>query len=456
MRLFSILLITLLSLNLSACARYVKKVDYKPGREVAEDAAPVPILFREVEMLLPVGMDVGFESEGGRFCGWPRYPVSRTVLRDAIDKKFIKQTFHDVLEAQGYDVVGSLDIAYDLEDELDRAEYSIKAKVKDVQLEMCHQEPDNFMIFFTTRRGTEGEFYMNVDWAVYDALRRTVVYKTSTEGYTKRRIPNQEGLTLMLTDAFEMAAHNLGADEDFHNLLVNGTKPQGWKTQSPRKDKQESRAPQFDPQEQVRLPAAKLSKTPFSQNTKDKARVFVMVQKFGHGSGFFISKQGHILTNAHAVGDGLRTRIVTAGKEEKLVAEVLRVDKARDVALLKLETVPEGMDIQTLPLRTDWPDIGEDVYTIGVPKDYRKFIDSLSKGIISAHRKDMKFGGVRQNYIQADIDVHKGSDGGPLIDEYGNIIGMTVGGIRDESGTGMGLNFFIPIGEALQALDIEM
>ncbi len=447
---FSLFLIILLSLSISGCSRYVKKVDYRPAREVAEDAHPVPILFKGAELLLPVGTDVGFESDGGRFCGWPRYPVSRTVLRDAIDKKFLKQTFHDALEAQGYDVVGSLNIAYDLEDEIDRADYSIKAKIKDVQLEMCHKEGDNIMIFFTTRRGTEGEFYMSVDWSVYDTLRRTVVYKTTTEGYTKRQIPNQEGLTLMFTDAFEMAAHNLGTDKDFYNLLVNGVKPQKQERQI-----EDSRPAKFDPLEEVRLNNPPLSREAFTKNIEDKREVAVMVQKFGHGSGFFISKQGHILTNAHVVGDSLRTRIVTANKEEKLVAEVLRVDKVRDVALLKLEKVPENFNIEVLPIRSEWPSVGEDVYTIGNPKDYRKFLDTVSKGIISAHREKIKLDGVRQNFIQADIETHKGSNGGPLIDEYGNIVGMVVAGRMDENGTGMGLNYFIPIAEALKALDIK-
>lgn len=452
------LLLMLCILGLNGCARYVQKADYQPMREIAEDASPTPILFREAELLLPVGTDVGFESNSARFCGWPRYPVGRSALRNAIDKKFLKQTFHDVLEAQGYDVVGSLDIAYDLEDEMDRAEYSVTAKIRDVQLEMCHNEPDNFLIFFTTRSGTEGEFFMSVDWTVYDALRRTVVYKTRTEGYTKRRVPNQEGLTLMFTDAFEMAAHNLGSEEKFHDLIVSGIKPQNWKKQKFDAAKDNSRPMMFDPLEKVRIEKHVLSKAPFTKNIDQKRKAAVMIQKFGHGSGFFITRQGHILTNAHVVGDAQRTRIVTANKEEKLVAEVLRVDKARDVALLKLEHIPHDFDIVTLPVRTVWPDIGEDVYALGVPKDYRKSMDTVTKGIISAHRKDMKFGGVKQNFIQADVTIHKGSGGGPLVDKNGNIVGMAVGGqaIQTESGTGIGLNYFIPIDEALRALDIQM
>ncbi|MCB9990221.1 MAG: trypsin-like peptidase domain-containing protein [Rhodospirillales bacterium] len=454
MRLTFLILLAISLLPLTGCSRYVTKTDYKPAAEIPYDASPTPILFSDVELILPVGTDVGFESDGGRFCGWPRYPVSRTVLRDAVDTKYIRQTFHDALEAQGYDVVGSLDIAYDLEDEEARAEYSITAKIKNVELEMCHKEPDNFLIFFTTRRGTEGEFYMDVEWSVYDALRRTVVYKTKTSGYTKRRSPDQEGLTLMLTDAFEMAAHNLGTDPDFYDLIVGGVRPENWKRQ--RFDKQaENRKTMYDPQEQVSLPAQSLSKEPFTKNIDHKRKAAVMVQKLGHGSGFFITPQGHILTTADAVGDGARTRIVTANGKDKLTAEILRVDKVRNVALLRLEEIPDNLKIVTLPVRTEWPGVGEDVYLIGVPKDFRKMQDTLTKGIISAHRKNMKFNGVKQNYIQADVETQKGGAGGPLIDENGNIVGLAVGYYSGPEETAIGLNYFVPIAEALKALDIE-
>ena len=454
-RIFAVFLLAVfLSVYLTGCARYVQKADYKPAAEVPYDAAPTPILFREAVLLLPVGTDVGFETSGGRFCGWPRYPVSRTVLRDAIDSKFIKQTFHDALEAQGYDVVGSLDIAYDLEDEEARAEYSVTAKIRNVELEMCHKEPDNFMIFFTTRRGTEGEFYMDVEWTVYDALRRTVVYKAKTQGYTKRQIPNQEGLTLMFTDAFEMAAHNLGTDRDFYNLLLNGVRPTGWKKDKFEKPR-ETRDPMFDPQEQATLPAQPLSSEPFTKNIDQKRKAAVMIQKFGHGSGFFITQQGHILTTAAAVGDGLRTRIITADGKHKLTAEILRIDKVRDVALLRLEEIPEGLKIVTLPVRSDWPGVGEDVYTISVPRDFRYMQDTVTKGIISAHRKNMRFKGVKQNFLQADVETQKGSAGGPLLDINGNIAGIAVGSYFGPEEIAIGLNYFIPIGEALKALDIE-
>ena len=444
------------SIGLSGCASYVQKTAYLPGSEVAEDASPAPIYFRDLDLILPVGTDVGFQSSNYFTCGWPRQPVGRAVLRDAVDTKFIRQTFHDALESQGYDVVGSLAIAFEEEDEIERAEYSIVAKVKEVQLEMCQNDLDVFLLFFTTRSGINGKMFMSVDWSVYDALHRKVVYKTTTQGYAKHLSPNREGLALLFTDAFEMATHNLGADKQFHDMIVNGVEPEGWEKEKWRQDRFKDRPSKFDPLEEVTIANPPLSVTPFNKTAEQGRKVAVMPQKFGHGSGFFITKQGHILTNAHVVGDAQRMHLVSADKKQKMVAEVLRVDKMRDVALLKLEEIPEGFEITTLPIRAEWPAVGEDVYAIGAPQDYRKMQDTVTKGIVSAHRRAMKFMGTRQNFIQSDVELHPGNSGGPVLDGNGNIIGIAVGAQKTADGDGMGLNWFIPIDEALGKMNIEL
>lgn len=298
---------------------------------------------------------------------------------------------------------------------------------------------------------------LRVDWSVYDVLRRHIVYKTSTMGYTERLLPDLEGLSLMFNDAFEMAAHNLGADPVFFDLVVSGVMPSESGV-SAQQAKWESRPRKFDPLERVAIKAQPLSRQPFAKTAEHGRKTAVMIQKFGHGSGFFISDQGHILTNAHVVGDGRRIRVVSADKKYAATAEILRLDRVRDVALLKLEDLPKGLSIVTLPIRTDWPGVGEDVYTIGAPMDSRVLRDTVTKGIVSAHRKNMKLDGPRQNFIQMDATVHAGNSGGPVLDEDGNIVGMTVAGLSlpESNGAGIGLNYFIPIAEALEALNIEI
>lgn len=156
------------------------------------------------------------------------------------------------------------------------------------------------------------------------------------------------------------------------------------------------------------------------------------------------------------VGDAQRTRVTLSDKSASATAEVLRVDKARDVALLRLERIPDNYVITTLPLRGHWPEVGEDAYSIGTPLSRRKLQDTVSKGIISAHRRNVKFFGRRGNFLQADIDVYKGSEGAALLDEQGNITGIAAGSFEGETAHGAGLSYFIPIEEALAALDIAL
>ncbi len=66
---------------------------------------------------------------------------------------------------------------------------------------------------------------MEVEWTVYDRLRRVVVYKTVTRGYSKMDLPNYEAIDMMIDDSFGVATNNLGADAKFHDLLVSGVKP---------------------------------------------------------------------------------------------------------------------------------------------------------------------------------------------------------------------------------------
>ena len=245
-------------------------------------------------------MNLG-QTRGGVFCASPAYPVNRNVLSKEIDTKFLRQSFHDAMEANGYDVVGSLDIVFDAEDEDQRAEYSIKGTLKDVQLDMCDYQ-DSKRDWLTSMPGQNGKIYVSIDWSVYDRLRRKVVLKTNSEGYTNRRTPNTEGMALLFHDAFEMAAHNLAANETFRALIIDGTKPpQNMDGIDQRGEKIDSRPKMFDEDEEVTLTSKPLSRQPFGKTAKTGKNVAVTIQKGGHGSGFFITSDGHILTNASVV-----------------------------------------------------------------------------------------------------------------------------------------------------------
>jgi S1-C subfamily serine protease len=125
--------------------------------------------------------------------------------------------------------------------------------------------------------------------------------------------------------------------------------------------------------------------------------------------------------------------------------EVIRSHKGRDVALIKTDP----RDRSPLPVRTIAPQPGETVLAIGAPLD-KQLQGTVTRGVMSANR--VLFG---YNFIQSDVMVSPGNSGGPLVDEKGLVIGLTDIGLRPE-GVPAGLNFFIPIKEALEFLALDL
>jgi S1-C subfamily serine protease len=125
------------------------------------------------------------------------------------------------------------------------------------------------------------------------------------------------------------------------------------------------------------------------------------------------------------------------------VGEVIRSDRGRDVALIKA-SAPKGTP---LPIRNTPVALGETVYAIGTPLD-DALQNTVTKGIVSGTRL---IDG--RSFIQSDAPVTHGNSGGPLVDENGAVIGLTDWGVDPTAGSS--LNFFIPIDDALKALDVK-
>ena len=156
------------------------------------------------------------------------------------------------------------------------------------------------------------------------------------------------------------------------------------------------------------------------------------------GSGFFISKLGHVITNQHIVSD---CKKVTIGdnSNKQVTATVLETDRRNDLALLKISSMKMAsvetkslirkLGIKVVPLSSDglmrFEDIelGEDVLVAGFP--YGEFLSNtikVTKGIVSATRG----WGDDIGQFQIDAAVQPGSSGGPIYDENANIVGMVV------------------------------
>ncbi len=459
MRLKLFLPVIFICFAVSACTK-VQKIEYAKSIDHPQDAYPAPIKFSRLKVQLPVGAEIGIHRTK---CFLSFYEAGRHYLNGNISQPLIDDIFAQTLEAQGFDVVNRLNSVFDeeYEDEFLRSEYKVGGKIIDAQINTC-EVPDKKYSFplkimdplYIGNGGFKGKLYLKIEWGVYDSLHRRVVYKTVTEGYVNHKSASQEGISLMINEAFSMAAHNLGADKNFHDLIFYNEKPpQNWR----KKKEKESRPRIFDPQEKVVITNPDLSTTPLIEHVSKSTKVGVLVQAgSGHGSGFFISDQGHIITNAHVVGNAMRVRIVTAGRKKKLVAEVLRKSSRRDVALLKLEEIPDDLEIITMPIRLQYPKVSEDIYALGAP-EHKRLQDSLSKGIVSSIRKNFSVYGMKLNFIQGDVVIRGGNSGGPLLDKFGNIIGISVAGMYRDIGEGdSGLNLFIPINDALNYLDISI
>jgi SpoVK/Ycf46/Vps4 family AAA+-type ATPase len=197
----------------------------------------------------------------------------------------------------------------------------------------------------------------------------------------------------------------------------------------------------------VRIPALRRSVTPLSEGTSAlQAAVVTIKLESGHGSGFFISKDGYLLTNHHVVGDNKFVTIkLTTGRQ--MPGEVLRSHKGRDVALVKVNESA----LEALPLQLEPPDVAAEVYAVGTPY-LEAYSTTISKGIVSAYRtvNDLKL-------IQSDAAIHGGSSGGAMVDRFGNVVAISVSGITTTAEKlGSSISFFIPIADALKFLAVEV
>jgi len=162
------------------------------------------------------------------------------------------------------------------------------------------------------------------------------------------------------------------------------------------------------------------------------------------GSGFIVSSDGYILTNAHVV-DGANVVTVKLTDKREFRAKVVGADKQSDVAVLKIDaknlpTVKIGDPRQSK--------VGQWVVAIGSPYG---FDNTVTSGIISAKARSLP----DENYtpfIQTDVPVNPGNSGGPLFNLQGEVIGIN-SMIYSQTGGFQGLSFAIPINEAIKVKD---
>jgi S1-C subfamily serine protease len=181
----------------------------------------------------------------------------------------------------------------------------------------------------------------------------------------------------------------------------------------------------------------------------------------GQGSGFVVTDDGEIVTNAHVVTSGGQGNgggqpkeanqvYVELSDRNRVPADILGFDADADVALIKID--PEGLDLHHLNVsdREEYA-VGEPVAAIGSPFGERQ---SLSTGIVSA--VDRSIQSLTEfsidNAIQTDASINPGNSGGPLLDSKGEVIGVNQQ-IETQSGSNSGVGFAIPATALRYSLD---
>ncbi len=162
----------------------------------------------------------------------------------------------------------------------------------------------------------------------------------------------------------------------------------------------------------------------------------------GVGSGFILSADGYVMTNAHVIEDASEI-IVTLTDKREFKAKLIGADKRSDVAVVKIEAtglpVVRVGDISKLR-------VGEWVMAIGSPFGLE---NTVTAGIVSAKQRDT---GDLVPLIQTDVAINPGNSGGPLINLRGEVVGIN-SQIYSRSGGYMGISFSIPIDEAIRVSD---
>lgn len=335
------------------------------------------------------------------------------------------EIFYDVLSQKGLNIAGDPRDLFGQRETASSAEYLIGARISEVKGNFCEAH------HWYDRRPLDeysGEMFVAVEWTVYSSLLKREILKSTTRGYFKHKKSKRDGVILTFHNAFANATENLLASEKFMNVAL--------RTAPAEKDKVFAT--------KIGLEAIDLKKPPVKKNIGSVLPAVVTIRVgTGHGSGFVVSKDGMILTNFHVVGTAESVGVILSNGLE-IKGKVLRRSKVRDVALVKIPVrVPSA-----LPIRMEVAKPLEKVYVIGSPliEDLKS---TVTTGIVSGMRR-LKNSDL--DFIQADAATTGGNSGGPMLDENGNIIGITVSGFT----RGVGLNLFIPIHSALEALNMEI
>jgi S1-C subfamily serine protease len=386
-----------------------------------------PIMFKKIVAMIPRGKVIG-SMQTGTFCSY-KGPLCWKSDKANISEVELGDILRRQLQINRYTVVGDPDALFE-DRSAEKAEFLIAGRIKDVRADMCFPRAgsDDWIT-------AKGDVFMEVEWELYSKKTRDVVLRVASQGSASSDGKSQSYQDIFFR-AFDMAAQNMLAQNSFYQQVALDKELPQQKAQADVGEIKVKYRTTDDTSQVTKLNREQIIATM-------RGSVVTVFSGAGHGSGFVISDDGYVLTNEHVVGGAtfVNVKFVT-GKQ--VTGQIVRVNKARDVALVKLER-----DLYpSLALgNTGKVNIGEEVFSIGTPLS-EDLSQTVTKGIVSSFRvkDDIK-------YVQSDVNIHPGNSGGPLVSLGKGVIGVCVSGITFGPYT-LGLNYFIPIEEAVKSLNI--
>lgn len=267
----------------------------------------------------------------------------------------------------------------------------------------------------------KGSANIKLEWQVYSTAKREVVLKVPVEANFSGEMLDKDEPYLFVINAMAEATRQLTRSNAFQALR-----------DAPLEVTSNAR---------IAMRSTAIDAVPLADAV---GSVVLLSTGSSFGSGVLVSGEGYLLTNAHVVG-GAKSLTVRWSDGFEGRGEVVRVHQQRDVALVKVD--PHGRS--ALPIRATGLQPGQTVVALGAPLE-KQFQGTLTRGVVSATRILDGF-----SFIQSDVAVSPGNSGGPLMDESGHVVGLTVSGYRLD-GASTGVNFFIPIKDALDFLSLDL
>ena len=171
-----------------------------------------------------------------------------------------------------------------------------------------------------------------------------------------------------------------------------------------------------------------------------------VTEQSGSGSGFIVSEDGYIVTNSHVI-EGANSLQVVLSNGDEYEAIVIGKDAKTDLAVLKINA--QGLPVAELGKSSELK-VGELAVAIGNPLGL-EFQGSVTSGVISALNRTIYVDGRQYTLVQTDAAINPGNSGGPLVNKYGQVIGINTVKISSSDTEGMG--FAIPIDVAIPIVE---